>query len=85
MCRSRLSSSSTACAFCIDRALPIPDHRDPSLGLRSPEPSVTLATSSYGKRQMPPVNFTVNGRRASVDVDCETPLLWGRWCVPNGI
>jgi aerobic-type carbon monoxide dehydrogenase small subunit (CoxS/CutS family) len=25
---------------------------------------------------MPPITFTVNGRRESVDVDADTPLLW---------
>jgi isoquinoline 1-oxidoreductase subunit alpha len=25
---------------------------------------------------MPPISFTVNGRRQSVDVDADTPLLW---------
>jgi len=25
---------------------------------------------------MPPISFTVNGRRKSVDVDADTPLLW---------
>src|SRR2546428_13172775 len=45
--------------------------------LPSARPLVHVVPSSARTPLMPPISFTVNGKRETVNVTPETPLLWG--------